>query len=74
MTNKRIIFDGDKKNRIIKLSDVLSVDRGYRIVTVNSDATQKPIAFGAINGQMFADIVDMLCDAVGRQQSKEVAI
>ena len=70
VTNKRIIFNGDKKNRIIKLSDVMSVDRGYRVATVNSDQLQKPIAFGSINGQMFADIVDALCE-VDRPSKEE---
>ena len=70
VTNKRIIFDGDKKNRVIKLSEVMSVDRGYRVAVVNSAKLQKPIALGSINGQMFADIVDALCD-VDRPPSSE---
>ena len=60
VTNKRIIFDGELKNRIIPIADVMSVVPDYRKVCVNSHKIQKPLAFGSINGQIFADIVNAL--------------
>ena len=72
VTNKRIIFNGDKKTRIIKLSEVLSIDRNYQSAMVNSNKLQKPLIFGSINGQIFADIVDCLCE-VDRLPLKEDA-
>lgn len=61
VTDKRIIFDGDMKNRTIPLADVMSVVPGYRDACVNSHKLQKPVAFGDINGQVFAAIVNALC-------------
>lgn len=61
VTNKRIIFDGNMKNRILKLEDVMSIDPSYREACVNSNKLQKPFVFGEINGQIFATIVNSLC-------------
>ena len=60
VTDKRIIFDGDMKNRVIKLEDVMSVAPGYRDACVNSSKLQKPIGFKNVNGQIFAAVVDAL--------------
>lgn len=62
VTNKRIIFDGATKNRTVEISDVMSVERGYRYAMVNSHALQRPLAFGSINGQIFATVVDTIAD------------
>ena len=62
VTSKRIIFDGAIKNRTVKISDVMSVARDYRCAIVNSQSLQKPLAFGAINGQIFGAIVDAVAN------------
>ena len=60
VTDKRIIFDGDTKNRVINLEDVMSIVPGYREVCVNSSKLQKPIGFQDVNGQIFAAVIDTL--------------
>lgn len=60
VTDKRIIFDGDMKNRVIKLADVLSIVPGYRDACVNSSQVQRPIGFKNVNGQIFAAVVNAL--------------
>ena len=65
VTDRRIIFDGEVKNHVIDIKDVLSVVPGYREATVNSDKLKKPLGFRGLNGQIFADIVDTICDDQG---------
>lgn len=60
VTDKRIIFDGELKNRVINLEDVMSVAPGYRDACVNSAKLQKPIGFKHVNGQIFAAVVRAL--------------
>lgn len=60
VTNKRIIFDGEMKNRVIPIADVMSVSAGYRNAVVNSHKLQRPVAFDSINGQIFAGVVNAL--------------
>lgn len=60
VTDRRIVFDGQMKNRIIKLDEVMSVSTGYREVCVNSSKLQKPIGFKDVNGQIFAAVVNAL--------------
>ena len=60
VTNRRIIFDGAMKNRVISIADVLSIEPGARAAVVNSQNLQKPFAFASINGQIFADVVNTI--------------
>lgn len=60
VTNRRIIFDGAAKNRIIDIGDILSIAPGYREAAVSVATLQKPIAFATINGQIFADVVNTI--------------
>lgn len=60
VTNMRIVFDGEMKNRIIPIADVMSVKPGCRETVVNSEKLERPVAFGSINGQIFADVVNAL--------------
>lgn len=60
VTDKRIIFDGAIKNRVIDLEDVMSVAPGYRDACVNSAKLQKPVGFKNVNGQIFAAIISAL--------------
>ena len=60
VTNRRIIFDGALKNRVISIADVLSIAPGARAAVVNSQKLQKPLAFASINGQIFADVVNTI--------------
>ena len=62
VTNRRIIFDGATKNREILLPDVMSVQPGFRCAVVNSHKLQKPVGFSAINGQIFATVVDSVSE------------
>lgn len=62
VTNKRIIFDGATKNRIIPIADVMSVVANPREALLNSEKLQKPVAFGSINGQIFAAVVNSIAD------------
>lgn len=60
VTNERIVFDGDTKNRIVKLADLMSVHPASRNAVVNSQKLQKPFAFSSINGRIFATVVNSL--------------
>ena len=62
VTNRRIIFDGATKNREILMSDVMSVQPGFRTAVVNSHKLQKPVGFSSINGQIFATVVDSISE------------
>lgn len=60
VTDKRIIFDGATKNRILKMHDIFSVRPEHRAACLNLQSSLKPVAFGAVNGQILAAIIESL--------------
>lgn len=63
VTDKRIIFNGEIADHIVPLRDILSVRAGYRDACVHLQTSSKPVAFGSINGQIFAAVVNSLCSS-----------
>ena len=64
VTDRRIIFDGETKNRTVALSDLMSFKAlGTCRVVVNSRKLQRPLAFASVNGQILVTVLESLKEA-----------
>ncbi len=57
LTNKRIVFTGDRKTFSVSLKDVVNIENAVTHITINSQKRQKPAIFRVQNGFMW----DGLC-------------
>ena len=58
VTDQRIVFDGEIKNRTVKLEDLMSFKpAGKCRLVVNSERLQKPLAFATVNAQILATVL-----------------
>lgn len=61
VTDQRIVFDGETKNRTVALEDLMSFKvSGKCRVILNSERLQKPFAFASVNGQILATVLNTL--------------
>ena len=60
VTDRRIIFDGDKQNRIILLEDILSLSSTFLDISISASSQQKIMTFSGVNGKMLYDIITIL--------------
>lgn len=61
VTDRRIVFDGEIKNRTVALEDVMSFKAlGRCRVVLNSEKLQKPLAFASVNSQILATVLNTL--------------
>ena len=60
ITSHRIVFDGDKQSRNIKLSDIISVNYDDDCIQVSTSKRQKTMIFSSINGYIAWAILRVL--------------
>ena len=60
VTNKRLVFDGDMQNRVVKIDDVVSAQAGAAQVAITAASRQKTMLFDRINGQIVRDVIEMI--------------
>jgi len=61
VTDRRIVFDGEMKNRTVALEDIMSFKAlGRCRVILNSNKLQKPLAFASVNSQILATVLNTL--------------
>lgn len=59
VTNKRIVFDGEKTNRVIPLNKVISINSGADNIEVSAENRQKSLVFNASNPVILATIIQI---------------
>lgn len=63
ITNKRLVFAGDKQNRVVKIDEVLSIDTYTNAIDVKTSRRAKSMEFFGLNGQKATDILRALQNA-----------
>lgn len=60
LTNKRIIFFGDRKSTTISISKICAVERYLDAVDITKEGVMKQSRFKNIDGNMYADLITVL--------------
>ena len=60
ITSHRIVFDGDKQSRNIKLSDIISVNYYDDCILVSTSKRQKTMVFSSVNGYIAYAILEVV--------------
>lgn len=59
LTNKRVVFDGQKGNKVIPLNKILSVVVGLTDITLSIEDKAKDVAFDVPNGYVFGLLINL---------------
>lgn len=57
ITNRRIVYDGDRHNRSVDIADVLSVQANVDSAAISCASREKTMIFSGVNGQIIRDII-----------------
>ena len=60
VTNRRIIFDGEKHNRTVKLSTIMSVQAEPLSIAVSTTNRQKTLLFTNVNGKIAQGVINIV--------------
>ena len=61
ITNKRLVFEGGKENRIVPLNKIVSVNCSVTSIEVSVEGRQKTMAFSAANPLIATGIIRLCC-------------
>jgi len=64
VTNKRLVFDGDMQNRVVKIEDIVSAQASAAQVAITTTSRQKTMIFDRVNGQVVRDVIEMIQDGL----------
>lgn len=63
ITNKRLVFAGDKQNRVVKIGEILTVETYANAIEVKTSRRTKSMEFFGLNGQKATDILRAIQNA-----------
>ncbi len=65
LTNKRIIFDGQKGNKVILISKIMSIDTALNTIQLSMEDRAKDVAYQVSNGYVWSLLLNILKQTKG---------